>query len=235
MSMETLTATTTDMEPTEKYTQRKPWRYFDYKGYAGFIASGDDFLLLRRPESLSARVVLDLQDQIAIKRDAEHSHNGTDRDDIDERTILLSKISEKLRWISEVENQVIVDLNFQISSNLKKLVKTPRRNIKSIESWHFNHDYVAITSNEQTYLDKPDLISVVREEKTPLRRVIDSSLRLRTLATWRHRKVDVPAPDLVTYCSDTQIDSFASGVIVAVGVAVLITPIRMLQAWDSLR
>ncbi|KAK0708111.1 hypothetical protein B0H67DRAFT_496968, partial [Lasiosphaeris hirsuta] len=192
-------------------------KYIGYKGYANFISSDNDFLVLRRFDSLSARVALGLQDEITVleeeldeldakhsKRESEDVHNGTLRGDVTERTALLDIIAKRLRKYSQ--------------------------------NWHLNHDYSAIAPEEQRYLDKRDLVRVVRKEKTPLRRVIDSSLRLRTLPLWKHKVDETSNYDAkhVSYYSDKRIDGFASAAIIAIGVIMLIAPIWILQSLDTL-
>jgi hypothetical protein len=94
---------------TKEEIEKKPWKYIGYKGYAEFIASDNDFYILRRFASLNSRVALTLQDQISVleeqlddldkhcsRRDAEDLHNGSFRDDREERTALVEMIYEKL-------------------------------------------------------------------------------------------------------------------------------------------
>jgi hypothetical protein len=94
---------------TKEEIEKKPWKYIGYKGYSNFIASENDFYILRRFASLNARVALTLQDQISVleeqlddldkhcsRRDAEDLHNGSFRDDREERTALVEMIYEKL-------------------------------------------------------------------------------------------------------------------------------------------
>jgi len=122
-------------------------------------------------------------------------------------------------------------------SLVRKSPRAARRDIKSIRNWHFNHDYAAILPKEQEYLDhEDDLVCMVPVDKTPLRRLVDSSLRLRTLGIWKDKKDDIPSYDAgnIGYFSDKRMDRFASAVIVAIGVAMLITPIWILQALESL-
>lgn len=85
---------TTEIPPTEEQIDRKPWKYIGYKGYAEFIASDNDFYIVRQFASLNARVTVALQDQVCVleaqldefdkgysRRDAEDLHNGWFRDD----------------------------------------------------------------------------------------------------------------------------------------------------------
>ncbi|KAK4112398.1 hypothetical protein N656DRAFT_709377 [Canariomyces notabilis] len=226
--------------PTEADIQLKPWKYIGYKGYAEFISSDDDFLILRRFDSLSARVALRLQDEINVleeeleRLDTIHSkpestdfNNGTLRDDIAERAEILELAARKLRRYNEFLLQ---------HSRMKKLTKAPGRDIKSLKHWHYNHSNVAIAREEQTYLNNEDLVRVVQEDRTPLRRVIDSSLRLRTLPIWRLRKHEAPVydADYVSYYSGKRIDGFASTMIVTIGATMLIAPIWILQALNTL-
>ncbi|CEI67717.1 unnamed protein product [Fusarium venenatum] len=77
----------------------------------------------------------------------------------------------------------------------------------------------------------------IPKDKTPLRRLLDSSLRLRILAFWRHREDDVPNYDAnhLHYYSVKRMNGFLSAIIVVVGVVMLITPIWVLQATSSFR
>jgi hypothetical protein len=94
---------------TKEEIEKKPWKYIGYKGYSDFIASENDFYILRRFASLNARVALTLQDQISVleeqlddldqhcsRRDVEDLHNGSFRDDREERAALVEMIYEKL-------------------------------------------------------------------------------------------------------------------------------------------
>lgn len=113
-------------------------------------------------------------------------------------------------------------------SKLRKYPQAPKRNVKSIKNWHFNHDYRAIDGDEQKYLEHTDdLICVVQKDKTPLRKAIDNSLRLRTLPLWRYKK-DTPLPDYdaahLAYYKDKRMDRFASVLIVSVGMVMLVIP-----------
>ncbi|KAI0147338.1 hypothetical protein GGR57DRAFT_477122 [Xylariaceae sp. FL1272] len=69
-----------------------------------------------------------------------------------------------------------------------------------------------------------------------LREWIDCSLQFRTLSIWKKESREVPiyeANNVLSF-SDTRPNTFASTVIVFVGAAILITPLWVLQAIDSL-
>lgn len=107
-------STSTDSLPdesplTEQEIETKPWKYIGYKGYSSFIASENDFYIVRRFATLNTRIALALQDQVAVleeeleeldarysRRDAEDLHNGSFGDDREDRMKLVESIAEKL-------------------------------------------------------------------------------------------------------------------------------------------
>jgi len=106
-------------EPTEEDVQRKPWKYIGYRGYSKFISSDDDFFVVRRFDTLSARVALALQDEIAVleeelneidevhsKRESPDVNNGALRDDIPDRKLLVDRAANKLRKYSKLHDDL---------------------------------------------------------------------------------------------------------------------------------
>ena len=100
---------------TEEEIEAKPWKYIGYKGYADFISSENDFYIVRRFGSLNTRIALALQDQVSVleeqlneldkeysRRDAQDLHNGSFRDDREDRTTLVEVICEKLMKYSKL-------------------------------------------------------------------------------------------------------------------------------------
>lgn len=72
---------------------------------------------------------------------------------------------------------------------------------------------------------------MVHKDETPVRRLINSSKRLRTLSIWRQPPpTDNDNDGMVTYFSDRRMDNFASGVIIGVGMVMLIVPLWILAA-----
>ncbi|KAK9418030.1 putative DUF6594 domain-containing protein [Seiridium unicorne] len=230
-----------DTMPTDEEIQRKPWKFVGYKSYADFVSSDSDFFILRRFDALNVRISLAMQDKLSVleeelnaldgrysQREAVDINNGTFRDDMEDREVLLEEVSKHLYRYNKFIMQ---------QSALRQYSKAPRRDIKSIKNWHYNHGNAAISAEEQRYLDhSDDLICVAHKDKTPLRRALDSSLRLRTLNLWRERGKDesVPQYDMnyVSYYSDKRMDQFASIFIMCIGLLMLITPIWILQALE---
>lgn len=109
-----ITEDATGGPPTQEEIQRKPWKFIGYKGYADFIDSDNDFLILRRFGTLSARVALSLQDEISelerrlgdcdakySDRNARDVNNGTFRDELPDRKELLQTIADKISRYSK--------------------------------------------------------------------------------------------------------------------------------------
>lgn len=98
---------------TDEEIRIKPWKYIGYKGYADLLSSDDDLFILRRFNTLNVRVILAQQDRLSklehelaevdernSKRDAPDVNNGTIRDDIEERKLLLDDIRKEIHRYS---------------------------------------------------------------------------------------------------------------------------------------
>lgn len=101
--------------PLQDARQQKPWKYLGYEAYAQFIASDDDFFILRRFSYLTARVLLSLQDEllvhedelaaieVAVRKEDLDVHNGafrSDRETEPKRKELVRVIATKLKEYS---------------------------------------------------------------------------------------------------------------------------------------
>ncbi|KAI0864928.1 hypothetical protein F4860DRAFT_383945 [Xylaria cubensis] len=225
---------------TREDIERKPWKYVGYRGYTGLVASEDDFFILRRFNSLNVRIALLLQDEIVVlenelaeidgrssRKDSDDLHNGSFRQDQNDRTAVLHKIRQRMLKYNEFVLQ---------QAEMKKFQRPRGQDIRSLRNWHHNHDYVAISPEESKYLDhESDLFGVVKKDKMPLRRLIDNSRRLRTLSIWRLKNQGAPndEEDMVSYYSDKRIDTFASSIIVSLGIIMLLAPLWTLYALKS--
>ncbi|EHK16063.1 uncharacterized protein TRIVIDRAFT_164287 [Trichoderma virens Gv29-8] len=218
----------------------EPWRYVGYRGYSKFISSDDDLFLLRRFSVLNVRVALSLQNQLVTlerqlnelddKYESEGVHNGRFEGD-EKRERLLSSIEEKLRKYNELLLQ---------QSAIRKYKPAPKQDIKNILRRHLNHANVAIWEDELQYLYHGgihDLICVVQKEKPPLRRVIDSSRLFRTMDLWKMKRGQgsEDAVGDVIYFSERRLDLFVSLTTTIIGLAMLVTPIWILQSTESLQ
>lgn len=107
-------------EPLPGEVQKHPWKYVGYRRYTEFISSDSDLLIFRRFGTLNARVGLLLQDKVSVleqklmaldrefsRRDADLINNGTLRDYMEEREVLLNEIDYHLERYSKYLNVFI--------------------------------------------------------------------------------------------------------------------------------
>ena len=124
-------------EPSQYDVDQKPWKYAGYRSFCEFVSSDEDFFVLRRFGNLSARVLLDLQDQLARlegeleeieqqlrQRDAPDLHNGSFRQDSQTRRkeIILEAqrvLREYSKCLNVLETPVIVQFTLYQSFWLK--------------------------------------------------------------------------------------------------------------------
>jgi hypothetical protein len=101
--------------------QSKYWKEVGYRGFSTLLASDNDFLIFRRFGALNARLLLYLQDEIAVLEDElrrlekEHAdpaakdiHNGSFRREVlPIRKALLESISKKVRDYSKLSSSAL--------------------------------------------------------------------------------------------------------------------------------
>ena len=105
----------TAWRPSQAEIDAKPWKYTGYQSFSAFVASDNDFFILRRFGNLSARVLLRLQDQLSCleaelelvekrvrEKDAPDIHNGSFRQETqEERQALVCRAQILLREYSQ--------------------------------------------------------------------------------------------------------------------------------------
>ena len=119
-------------EPSQEDVDRKAWKYAGYRSFCEFVSSDEDFFVLRRFGTLSARVLLHLQDQLAQleekleateqqlrQKNAPDVHNGSFRQDTRvQRKEIISEAQHVLREYSKRPNvcNIAVILQFTFVS-----------------------------------------------------------------------------------------------------------------------
>jgi hypothetical protein len=104
----------TRFQPTEGEILEKPWKYVGYDGYSKFLASDDDFMVFRRFGTLNTRIALVLQDKVSVleeklvaldtrysQKEMDDFHNGTLRDELPDREIVIDDIVVALHKYSK--------------------------------------------------------------------------------------------------------------------------------------
>lgn len=117
-------------------------------------------------------------------------------------------------------------------SDVRRLPPAPLRDIEHLQNWHRNHDFKAVNKEEHQYLEKKtDLVRLVPENKTNVRRLVDKSSWLSTFSIWKEQKqfdIQYDVKSIQSY-SEKRLDNFASGIIVTIGAVMLMTPLWILQ------
>ena len=122
-------------EPSEHDIDTKAWRYAGYRSFSRFVSSDKDFYMLRRFGALSARVLLDLQDQLTVleedlerldqhhrQKDVPDLHNGSFREETQtKRKRLVSKAKGVLREYSK-HFSVSLFANYFISGSFASII-----------------------------------------------------------------------------------------------------------------
>jgi len=100
---------------TQQEVDEKPWKYIGYKGYTEFLATENDFLILRRFAAVSTRIALLLQHQVSSledkldhldwkysRREEEDVNSGSFRHNEDDRLAVLNDLRLKLLQYSKI-------------------------------------------------------------------------------------------------------------------------------------
>jgi hypothetical protein len=220
------------LNPSQSEIEDKPWKYLGYREYSNYIASDEDYLILRRFGCLHIRVLLMLQDELVelenrlaeldaslAARDYVDVHNGSFREETSEtRLDTIHEIERRLRNYNEL---------FLQHMQLRSRPAVHARNIKSVSNWHRNHGDAAIKAEEVEYLQRSkDLVSIVNKSKSPLRRFLEKSTHFRLLKVWR--EASDSQDENVIYTSDKRIDGFIAFITTIIGLAMLVAPLWIL-------
>ncbi|KAF6217660.1 hypothetical protein HO133_006762 [Letharia lupina] len=222
-------------EPSQADIDRKPWKYTGYQSFSAFVASDNDFFVLRKFGALSARVLLGLQDQLsrleqdlealektAREKDAPDVHNGSFRQETrKDRQALVGQAQPLLREYNELILQ---------HSRIRARPQVPKKDICSLDNWFFNNGN-AILAEETAYTKYPsDLFSLVPTPKSPLRSLLEHSSHFRLLKLWQQKTFDSTTLNdkHIHYISDEKIDRFTATIIMTLGLIMLIAPLWIL-------
>ncbi|KAK5952926.1 hypothetical protein OHC33_006047 [Knufia fluminis] len=226
---------------TEEDIQRKPWRYIGYKGFSEWMASDDDFFVVRRLDSLTARVILLLQwglTKLEIKLEAldfdrsrlvvKDLHNGSLELDDDDRQQLVHHIHIKLKEYHDFPNGC---------SELKSKPDATSEATRNVQNWLGSHAG-AIDTREAAFIDhRGDLFSIHATFRTPLRRTLEkfgafeTSKWFRKPPNSRMEANSLPGyydPRTTIYHSNKRTEGFVNVLICVAGFTLLVVPLWIL-------
>ena len=173
-----------------------------------WMASDDDFFVLRRFGALSARVALMLQDQLTrleeelgkediVCRQMPKGDSGTLRYDVRSRRqeILglalwtLEKYSTQYSIVRAINADLGIDKFVLDHSQLKARPDASANQIENVKNWLSNMNG-PINEKEAAFIEQQgDLFAVVTNPKTPLRRFLDRISFFDAVPCFRPKKV----------------------------------------------
>lgn len=248
--------TATLRPPTQAERERKPWKFEGYPAFSAWMASSNDFFLLRRFGQLNARVLLIMQDEIVVKEkeleaidlqcqigsdelgdcsSLRYDPNPARRQILLELKTLLKEYSTYFKWalllvVSFCITKGCADEYISVYSELKSKSSAQPHQVENILAWFHNHP-LAIAAEEQGFVERgTDVISLSAKPKSPLQLWIEKCRPLVTSAIFRARHRDAHVASRTTiYHSNQGLSAFASFVIVATGLVLLLGPMWALQ------
>ncbi|KAK8065351.1 hypothetical protein PG997_012098 [Apiospora hydei] len=187
---------------SRKEVLEKSWKYIGYPDFATYSSLADDFFVIRRYDRLHCRVLITLQDEIAMleeeldaldakysDRNAPDVDNGSVRRDQPERKNLVKRIC------AELKNYVLsLDELLCRYTQVKAIPIAPEENVENIRNWLENNNN-PIHREELEFLKSRDLITLAKP-KSLLRRLFERHILSSTsdlfgfLAGHRHRAGD---------------------------------------------
>ncbi|KAM0719086.1 hypothetical protein Q7P37_004991 [Cladosporium fusiforme] len=210
--------------------RRVPWQYFGYPALSDWMASSNDFFVLRRFSPVQVRCLLYLQNEIA-KRDRDlrkwdlfaqcqgdgqpDSNSGRVDEDHDSlpghpRPRLLRELIPLLQQYNELV------LSF---SNLKAKTTATEQQIQNVINWDGNCGFNTIDEQEQHWRGhQGDLITLVSRPRYPLVGLLNRSLLIRRMFSVEKRsdRIDFES---TTYTSNAGLEAFATFLCLFVGLA----------------
>ncbi|CAL8583944.1 hypothetical protein XPA_009554 [Xanthoria parietina] len=204
-----------------------------------WMASDDDFFVIRRFSQLSARVVLFMQnrivglERIVQEEDAKcleatgipESENGSFDMDFSTRR---QKAMDELVWRLEHYQRFVLD-----HSKLKARPDATKRQVSNVEKWLYNAND-PIRPDEVAFIKKEgDLMPMVPRVKPPLRRFLDRFGIIGRISCFRRKgnKLDQRhfQSETTIYNLEERIDKAVTCVTIVLGVVMLIAPLWILQ------
>ncbi|KAK8044179.1 hypothetical protein PG993_004203 [Apiospora rasikravindrae] len=227
----------------------RPCKYIGYKEFARYLSLTDEYFVLRRYDLLHCRILVTLQQRIAIleerldeldeklSRQTPDVHNGTVRNDQPERQLLVEEIARELKSYGNYAlNMTIFQPTLLILNaadmvlsykELKSAPSAPKRNINNINTW-LSNNYSPIEDAEVAFLKAKDLITVARPRKSVLRQFFEEHILIPTRGLFGLLGQRDGPDGTNVYGSDEPVDAIASVSIFVVGMGMLIAPLWIL-------
>ncbi|KAF1969059.1 hypothetical protein BU23DRAFT_591869 [Bimuria novae-zelandiae CBS 107.79] len=215
----------------------RPDKFLGYKAFSAWMASEDDFFIIRRFQDLNARTILWMQDRIAR---LEQDLKGMD--DYIEKSDPSAKLrNSSLRWdekYMEPRHRLMRELSTQLHQynqyveTYSKVRARPRADSDQLDNLAQWQKRGAIDKIEQYHLNhEGDLISINHRTRPPLGRFLESFQKLHRLPFFRAkhvRGVHQTSP-ATAYSSNSRFDTITNLGIIGGGLVMLLVPLWWLD------
>ncbi|KAF2723048.1 hypothetical protein K431DRAFT_283210 [Polychaeton citri CBS 116435] len=213
------------------------WKYYGYPKLAEWMSSSTDTFLLRRFSKLSARTLLMLQHELAIKereiaeydewtwmlpREHFRSSNNSleyERETNSPREALLLETIPMLKQYYDLINAF---------AGIKQHPTATGQQMRNFANWE--HNYPEAIRKDERHFDRNqgDVFPVTSKPKAPLRALIEQSRLIRFFFAIPAKEGRASEPGL-SYFSNTGLDIFASIFVLVAGLALLFGPMWWLN------
>ena len=217
---------------------QEPWKSKGYPELTKWMASSNDFVVVRKFTPLATRALLLLQDDVVrLERDiaqmdafsrrqpAGQGGTGSFRIDREEaargspRDATVRKAAEKLKEYYEFLN---------VFSEVKNRPGAHDYQRRNVANW-FHNNSAAIEQEESSFIEREgDLIVLVPKQRSLLRQGLEQVSLIRKLFPVRSR-ADRVQSNTTIYSSDRGMDLWTSAFIVFVGLGMLLGPMWALE------
>lgn len=227
---------------------KAPWQYHGYPALSEWMASSNDFFVLRRFSPVQVRCLLWLQNEIATKDQELQNWDmfarcqkvgegnsgaiGSDPDALpgNPRPRLLQELVPLLKQYSKRwQKEKVLTSSSQLTSDADDLIisfsalkaKTTATDLQTqnLVNWINNHGPDPIDDQEYHWRDhKGDLITMVTRPTYPLVGLLGQYSLIRRIFTLKKRDDRIDS-DATTYVSNTGLERFATFICLFVGLA----------------
>ncbi|KAF2498492.1 hypothetical protein BU16DRAFT_548249 [Lophium mytilinum] len=221
----------------DKRKNEQTWKYQGYNEFSKWMASDDDFFVLRRFGKLNALAILWLQYRIVNIEDELEAIHETIADAALEtgRKNSSFKADEKqevrrAKLMGDLKGELltVVDEYITTYSTIRARRRASTRQIANVKNWATRK---AVTTNEMRYLNHPgDLISISDRPRPVIHALLNNRL-LRKSPIFRKRRYEDTHIDSesTSYASNNRLEAFSNSSIIFLGFGMLLGPMWWLN------
>ncbi|KAK8106827.1 uncharacterized protein PG998_008840 [Apiospora kogelbergensis] len=254
-----------DEAPSMEELEDSPWKFIGYRDFVSYVASDSDFFAVRRFDRLHSRAILTLQDHLVEieekldELDTKYSSKGVKVRGGNPPEVVESGCSRQGRKegeddgsdvssIRDINNGTIRDdmprravLVSEMIGKIAEYAQAPNRNVQNLQAWVYNNKG-AITDSETEFIKHVDELVAISQPKSTLRHWFELRIVYGTrscLGLFRrappHAKMSSRDQEDTYLFSQQSLDAFSGIAIFVAALAMLITPLWILQTLQDLR